>query len=61
MDFIVNVDHLKDENKQERYERNTFYFQQTGGKTSDYLTQVLEFVKFNTLTGTLNIDKLTEK
>jgi len=50
LDFIVNVDHLKDENKQERYERNSFYFQQSGGSISDYLNQVLEFVKFNTLT-----------
>jgi len=52
LDYIVNVDQLKDENRQERYERNSFYFQKAegSGSISNYLTQVLEFVKFNTLT-----------
>jgi len=49
LDFVVKVDQLKDENKEDRYGRNTFYFQMNEGLISNYFNKISEFVKFNTV------------
>lgn len=49
LDFIVNMDHLKDENREDRYERNNYMFQLNRGPVSELFDSVQEFVKFNTI------------
>ena len=47
----MKVDHLRDENKEDRYGRSTYNFVMNEGSISNFFTKTSEFVKFNTVPG----------